>query len=499
MNSELLLEVKNVTKQFPGTKALDCVQLQVAKGEVHALCGENGAGKSTLMNIIGGLFLPTKGQLFFEGKEIKPKSPRDSQNIGIGFVHQELSLCTHLTAAENIYMGRLPHKGDLIDFKKLYEDADEVLARFGANFSSKSVVSDLTVSEQQLVEIAKSVSLNCKLLILDEPTSSLTDKETKKLFEVVRGLKKDNISVLFISHRMPEIFAICDKVSVFKDGRYVTCMNVADVTSDDIIRAMVGRELGCLYPPKSSNIDRKTEILRVENLSSNIFSNVSFRLYKGEILGFAGLVGAGRSEIMRALCGIDPVLSGDVWLNGEKQNFKNYRNAVDKGICYLTEDRKTQGLFLDMTIKSNMTSANLKAVSKGMWLQEKMEESLVETYVDQLSIKIAGIEYPISSLSGGNQQKCLLGRWLSIGPKIIIMDEPTRGIDVGAKSEIHNLLRKLAEEGVGVIIVSSELPEVIGVSDRVIVVHEGKLAGELTESTMITEENIMRLASGEKL
>ena len=499
MNSELLLEVKNVTKQFPGTKALDCVQLQVAKGEVHALCGENGAGKSTLMNIIGGLFLPTKGQLFFEGKEIKPKSPRDSQNIGIGFVHKELSLCTHLTAAENIYMGRLPHKGDLIDFKKLYEDADEVLARFGANFSSKSVVSDLTVSEQQLVEIAKSVSLNCKLLILDEPTSSLTDKETKKLFEVVRGLKKDNISVLFISHRMPEIFAICDKVSVFKDGRYVTCMNVADVTSDDIIRAMVGRELGCLYPPKSSNIDRKTEILRVENLSSNIFSNVSFRLYKGEILGFAGLVGAGRSEIMRALCGIDPVLSGDVWLNGEKQNFKNYRNAVDKGICYLTEDRKTQGLFLDMTIKSNMTSANLKAVSKGMWLQEKMEESLVETYVDQLSIKIAGIEYPISSLSGGNQQKCLLGRWLSIGPKIIIMDEPTRGIDVGAKSEIHNLLRKLAEEGVGVIIVSSELPEVIGVSDRVIVVHEGKLAGELTESTMITEENIMRLASGEKL
>ena len=499
MNSKLLLEVKNVTKQFPGTKALDCVQLQVAKGEVHALCGENGAGKSTLMNIIGGLFLPTKGQLFFEGKEIKPKSPRDSQNIGIGFVHQELSLCTHLTAAEYIYMGRLPHKGDLIDFKKLYEDADEVLARFGANFSSKAVVSDLTVSEQQLVEIAKSVSLNCKLLILDEPTSSLTDKETKKLFEVVRGLKKDNISVLFISHRMPEIFAICDKVSVFKDGRYVTCMNVADVTSDDIIRAMVGRELGCLYPPKSSNIDRKTEILRVENLSSNIFSNVSFRLYKGEILGFAGLVGAGRSEIMRALCGIDPVLSGDVWLNGEKQNFKNYRNAVDKGICYLTEDRKTQGLFLDMTIKSNMTSANLKAVSKGMWLQEKMEESLVETYVDQLSIKIAGIEYPISSLSGGNQQKCLLGRWLSIGPKIIIMDEPTRGIDVGAKSEIHNLLRKLAEEGVGVIIVSSELPEVIGVSDRVIVVHEGKLAGELTESTMITEENIMRLASGEKL
>lgn len=497
MGEEYLFEAEGITKQFPGTKALDNVQLKVKKGEVHALCGENGAGKSTLMNIIGGLFPPTEGKLFFEGKEIVPKNPRESQAIGIGFVHQELSLCPHLTAAENIYIGRLPHKRDRIDFKKLWKDADEVLGKFGANFSSRTQVSELTVSEQQLVEIAKSVSLNCKLLILDEPTSSLTDKETKKLFEVIRNLKEEGMAILFISHRMPEIFEICDRVTVFKDGKYMKTMEIKDITSDDIIRTMVGRELGNLYPPKSSRIEAEKEILRVENMSGVRFKNVSFSLKKGEILGFAGLVGAGRSEIMRALCSIDPKSSGEIWLDGEKQSFRNYRDAVDKGICYLTEDRKTQGLFLEMSIKSNMTSANLKAVSKGIWLQEKLEKELADTYVKQLAIKIAGIEYPISSLSGGNQQKCLLGKWLSIHPRLIIMDEPTRGIDVGAKSEIHNLLRKLAEEGVGVIIVSSELPEVMGVSDRIIVVHEGHIAGEVDGAEMMSEENIMRLASGE--
>lgn len=371
MSREMLLEVKNVTKQFPGTKALDNVQLSVEKGEVHALCGENGAGKSTLMNIIGGLFPPTEGELFFEGEKIAPKNPGEAQKIGIGFVHQELSLCPHLTAAENIYIGRLPHKGDIIDFAKLWKDADEVLEKFGANFSSKTKVSDLTVSEQQLVEIAKSVSLNCKLLILDEPTSSLTDKETNKLFEVVKNLKDEGMSILFISHRMPEIFAICDRVSVFKDGKYVCTMNIPEIDADDIIRAMVGRELGNLYPPKSSCIDKSVEILKVENLSGKIFDNINFKLYKGEILGFAGLVGAGRSEIMTALCGLDSKKNGTVWLNGEQQEFKNYRDAVNQGVCYLTEDRKKQGLYLDMSIKSNMTSANLKSVSKGIWLQEK--------------------------------------------------------------------------------------------------------------------------------
>ncbi len=410
-----------------------------------------------------------------------------------------MSLCPHLTAAENIYIGRLPHsKIGKVDFKKLYADADRVLARFGANFSSRARTDTLNVSEQQLVEIAKSVSLNCKLLILDEPTSSLTDKETTKLFEVVRQLRSQGMAILYISHRMAEIFEICDRVTVFKDGAYVTTMDTQGITADDIIQAMVGRELGDLYPPKSACVDETAEILKVEHLSGTPFEDVSFTLHKGEILGFAGLVGAGRSEIMRALCAIDPKRGGTVKLNGEVQAFRHYRDAVDQGICYLTEDRKTQGLFLGMSIKSNMSSANTKAISRGVWVDERKEDQLALTYVEQLSIRIPGIDYPISSLSGGNQQKCLLGKWLSLHPRVIIMDEPTRGIDVGAKSEIHNLLRKLADEGVGVIIVSSELPEVIGVSDRVAVVHEGRLAGCLTGAD-VTEENIMKLASGEKL
>lgn len=388
--------------------------------------------------------------------------------------------------------------GGLVDFEKMWADADAVLQRLGANFSSRRLISDLTVSEQQLVEIAKAVSLNCKFLILDEPTSSLTDKETNKFFEVVRGLKAQGMAVLFISHRMPEIFEICDRVTIFKDGTYVGTMDTAGITGEDIIKAMVGRELGNLYPPKSSHIDKEDEVLRVKGLSGTIFRDIDFSLCRGEILGFAGLVGSGRSEIMRALCAIDPRTGGDVWLEGQKQNFRHYRDAVNTGICYLTEDRKTQGLFLEMSIRDNMVSANLDAVSNGMILDDRKEDALAETYVKQLSVKIPGIEYPISSLSGGNQQKCLIGKWLSIHPKVIIMDEPTRGIDVGAKSEIHNLLRKLAEEGIGVIIISSELPEVIGVSDRVVVIHEGSLSGVL-EKDDITEENIMLLASGEQL
>ena len=499
MNSEYLLEAVDITKQFPGTKALDHVKLQVKPGEVHALCGENGAGKSTLMNIIGGVFPPTEGKLYFEGREIHPRNPKESQDIGIGFVHQELSLCPHLTAAENIYIGRQPVKaGGRIDFGKMWVDADEVLGRFGANFSSKTLVSNLTVSEQQLVEIAKSVSQNCKFLILDEPTSSLTDKETGKLFEVVRNLKNQGMSILFISHRMPEIFAVCDRVSIFKYGTYVCSMDTEGITGEDIIKAMVGRELGNLYPPKSSRIDERDEILKVEHLSGQGFHDINFCLKRGEILGFAGLVGAGRSEIMRALCAIDPKTSGTVYLEGEKQDFRQYRDAVNKGICYLTEDRKTQGLFLEMSIRDNMVSANLDAVSNGLLINDRLQDELSREYVERLSIKIPGIEYPISSLSGGNQQKCLIGKWLSIHPKLIIMDEPTRGIDVGAKSEIHSLLRRLAEEGIGVIIVSSELPEVIGVSDRVVVIHEGHMSG-MIEKDDISEENIMLLASGESL
>jgi ribose transport system ATP-binding protein len=496
--SETLFECAGIYKTFGGTKALQNARLGVRKGEVHALCGENGAGKSTLMNIIGGVFPATEGTLLFEGREIAPKNPREAQNIGIGFVHQELSLCPHLTAAENIFIGRLPQNMDMIDFKKLWADGDAVLAQFSANFSSRQIVSELTVSEQQLVEIGKSISLNCKLLILDEPTSSLTDKETAKLFEVVRALKAKGISILYISHRMAEIFELCDRVTVFKDGGYVCTMDTAGTNADDVIRAMVGRELGELYPPKSDCIDLQTEILKVEHLSGGKFTDVGFSLRKGEILGFAGLVGAGRSEIMRGLCGIDPVKGGVVTLNGKAKKFKTYRDAVNSGICYLTEDRKKTGLFPVMSIKDNMISANLKGVSRGIWFDNELGNKLVDTYVKRLNIKIPGIDHSIMSLSGGNQQKCLVGKWLSVNPVVFIMDEPTRGIDVGAKAEIHNLLRTLASQGVGIIIVSSELPEVLGVSDRVAVIHEGRLMGILSGGDA-TEENVMTLASGKQL
>jgi len=498
MNSALLLEVKDLSKEFPGTRALNNVRLDVRRGEVHGLCGENGAGKSTLMNIVGGVFPATGGSMIFDGKAFNPRNPKDSQDSGISFVHQELCLCPHLSAAENIFIGRLPNKGGKINFKKLYEDADAVLQTLDANFSSKTLVSNLTVSEQQLVEIAKAVSLNCKLLILDEPTSSLTDKETVKLFQVVKELKKKGISTLFISHRMKEVFEICDRVTVLKDGSYVGCMNISEITHEDVIRAMVGRDLGDLYPDKSSKIEEDKFLIKVENLSGDGFENIGFTLKKGEILGFAGLVGAGRSEVMRGLCGIDPIKSGEIYLNGKKQRFKRYRDAVKKGICYLTEDRKNSGLFLQMSIAKNIASANLEAVSKYGWIVKNREYSMSEKYVKALSIKIPGLSYPISNLSGGNQQKCLIGKWLSTDPKVIIMDEPTRGIDVGAKREIHNLLRALCEQGVGVIIVSSELPEIIGVADRVAVMHEGKLAGFL-QGENISEENIMKLASGASL
>ena len=495
--SEYRLEVRGVTKVFPGTRALDQVQLQVRPGEVHALCGENGAGKSTLMNIIGGVFPPTEGEILFEGAPIAPRSPKEAQDIGIGFVHQELSLCPHLTAAENIFIGRLPHKGGMIDFKRLWADADMVLKQFNANFPSSALVSELTVSEQQIIEIAKSVSLNCKLLILDEPTSSLTEKETARLFDLVKELSGRGISILYISHRMAEIFEICDRVTVFKDGTYVTTMDTGDICADDIIRAMVGRELGNLYPTKSSCIAADDPVLEVNGLTGSIFREVSFALRRGESLGFAGLVGAGRSEVMRGLCAIDPIRSGQVVLNGRPCAFHTYRDAVDAGICYLTEDRKIQGLFLEMSIKNNMSSANMKGVSHGIWLDDKLERSLANRFVEQLAIKIPGIEYPISSLSGGNQQKCLIGKWLSLAPKVIIMDEPTRGIDVGAKREIHALLRQLAESGVGVIVVSSELPEVIGLSDRIIVMRGRRIVGEISAKDA-TEEKLLSMAMMEE-
>ncbi|MFC0470961.1 sugar ABC transporter ATP-binding protein [Halalkalibacter kiskunsagensis] len=496
MDHKYLLKMKAITKVFPGTKALSNVNLLVEKGEVHSLVGENGAGKSTLMKIIGGVHQPEEGQIFFEGKKVRFTNPKESQEAGVGLVHQELSLCAHMTVAENIYIGRLPKKkSTMVDYKRLYKDCQEILDIFKVTFKPNQVVGTLNIAEQQIIEIAKAISLECKLLILDEPTSSLTQPESEVLFEIINMLKNKGVSILYISHRMEEIFRICDKVTVLRDGEYVGTIETKDSNENNIVSMMVGRDIDNKYPNKSTNVS-KEEILKVKNLKSDgMFNNVSFSLYKGEILGFSGIVGAGRTEVMRTICGIDGKTSGTVYLNNHPLKIKSYREAIRFGIGYVPEDRKDQGLFLDQSIQRNLTAAILDKIKKGVLLRKSMEKEITLEYVDRLSIKISDIHLPVDSLSGGNQQKVLLAKWMAIKPKVLILDEPTRGIDVGAKVEIYKLLRELSQQGIGIIVVSSELPEVIGMSDRVVVMHEGNVTGVL-DGEDLNEEKIMTLASG---
>ena len=489
-----MLHIEHYSKTYPGgKKAVDDLTLHVRPGQIYGFIGHNGAGKTTTLRAVAGVMDFTEGTITIDGHDIK-KAPVQAKRVTAFLpdnpdIYEFMKGIDYLNFIADLY--DISAKQRTADIGK-YSDAFELTDNLGSPIGSYSH------GMRQKLALISAFIRRPRLLILDEPTSSLTEKETARLFDLVKELSGRGISILYISHRMAEIFEICDRVTVFKDGTYVTTMDTGDICADDIIRAMVGRELGNLYPTKSSCIAADDPVLEVNGLTGSIFRGVSFALRRGEILGFAGLVGAGRSEVMRGLCAIDPIRSGQVVLNGRPCAFHTYRDAVDAGICYLTEDRKTQGLFLEMSIKNNMSSANMKGVSHGIWLDDKLERSLANRFVEQLAIKIPGIEYPISSLSGGNQQKCLIGKWLSLAPKVIIMDEPTRGIDVGAKREIHALLRQLAESGVGVIVVSSELPEVIGVSDRVAVMHEGCLAGFL-EGEEVTEENIMKLASGEQL
>ncbi len=496
MQGEYCLEVENITKIFPGTKALSSVKLQVKAGEVHALVGENGAGKSTLMNIISGVFPPEEGTIMFQGQPVRFSSPCEAQAAGVGFVHQELALCPHISVAENIYIGRYDTGAfGFINRKKLYADTAELLKRFKTNIRPEELVGDLNIADQQIVEIAKSLSLQCKLLILDEPTSSLSDTETEILFSIIRNLRNKGISVLYISHRIAEIFEVCDRVTILRDGCYINTYNVSDVTPRQIVEGMVGRELKDLYPPKGSKAGES--MLNVSGLCrEGIFRDISFELRRGEILGISGLIGSGRTEVARAICAIDKLDAGEIDYLGKHTRFKNYSDAIDHGLCYLTEDRKQQGLFLNLNVKNNINVAIIDSLSRHLILQRKKETENANAYVRRLNMKVSGIGQLVSSLSGGNQQKAMIAKWLSVNPSVIIMDEPTRGIDVGAKSEIHTMLRELSNNGIGIILISSELPEIIGMCDRVIVMHEGRITGEVSGSE-ITEKNIILLASGQ--
>ncbi len=493
----VLLEARGITKQFPGTLALDDVQLELQAGEIHAVIGENGAGKSTLMKILSGVYTADAGQIFFQGQPVSLRSPQEAIALGIAIVHQELSVIPALTVAENIYPGRLPtDRLGMVKYGELFENARRELARLNVAVDPRAEVSTLSVANQQLVEITKALSRQCKVLILDEPTSALTEHEAETLFALLRRLAADGVGILYISHKLSEIFALSDRITVLRDGRYIGTRITAETSPEEVIRMMVGRELTDMYPEKSTG--RGEPLLEVRNLRLPGQQHAcSFTLYQGEVLGFAGLIGSGRSELMRAIFGADEKESGEILLKGRPVTINSPQDAIDLRLAYLPEDRKAAGLFLDMALKANIEAASLPQVTANGFVVPAREVALAREYIGRLNISTYGPDQEVRRLSGGNQQKTLVAKWLAIKPSILIVDEPTRGIDVGAKREIHHLLRQLAREGVGVIMVSSELPEILGMSDRILVMHEGAIVAELAASEA-TEELIMTYASGQE-
>lgn len=492
-----LLEMTDITKEFPGVKALRGVELRVKAGEVHGLLGENGAGKSTMMNCLMGIFPPTSGKIVFDGIERKNYAPRDSLDFGVSMIQQELSPALDRSIMANIWLGREPlNKFGLVDWKRMHSDTSEILQMIELDEDPKTLMRELTVAKMQMIEIARAVSYNSKLIIMDEPSSALTEKETQQLFKVIRMLRSEGRAIIYISHKLDEIAEITDRVSVFRDGTYISSSNTADITEDQIIEMMVGREVANIYPKVKCPIGEVA--LEVKDLSHDKhFKNVSFSVRKGEIFGLLGLVGAGRTELMETIFGIKHRSSGSVLLHGEAFNPKCGRDAIDHGIAFITEDRRGNGIFPVKDIMFNTTIAHLDAYRKKNTLLDlkKMREDCTE-YIEKIRIKTPSQEQLIKNLSGGNQQKVLIARWLLIGPDIIIMDEPTRGIDVGSKSEIHGLISDLVALGKSVIMISSEMPEVMGMSDRIMVMHEGRVTGIVDNDGSITAERLMELASG---
>ncbi|MGM0502395.1 MAG: sugar ABC transporter ATP-binding protein [Bacillota bacterium] len=492
---ETFLKIENITKTFPGVKALDNVDLEIKKGEIHVLIGENGAGKSTLIKILTGLYQPDSGKIIIEGNEVE-NDLRTALDNGIIPIYQELNLIQQLDVTENIFMGREIKKNEklgVIDRKQMKKRTKEILDRLNQNISPTAKIQDLGVGKQQMVEIAKALSVDVNLLILDEPTSSLGEDEVNELFKTMETLKEQGVTMIFISHKLSEAKRIGDRVTVLRDGQYVSTNNIADVTEDDIVRDMVGRDIDDQFP--KIKIDRGDEILRVENLKrDDIVNDISFSAYRGEVLGIAGLVGAGRTELVRTIIGADKKDSGDIYVDGRKVKINHPKDALKEGMVLLTEDRKTQGLFLDQSVKFNIVSSNLNKYKKNVLLDLKRQAKDAKEYINNLKIKTPGINTKAKQLSGGNQQKVVIGKWLNTNADIFIFDEPTRGIDVGAKVEIYNIINELIGQGKSVIMVSSELPEILGVSDRILVISEGKLTAEMNVEEA-SQEKIMSAAT----
>lgn len=493
MSNEYVLEMKNISKTFPGVKALDNAYLNLKYGEVLALCGENGAGKSTLMKVLSGVYHadPGSGEIIYQGKPVRYNSPIEAKNDGVVLIFQELSLVMELTVAENLYLGSLPKKGGRIDWKKMNADAQKVLDELECPAKPTDVISSLPIAQQQMVEIARGIALGAKILVLDEPTSSLTEKEKDSLFKIINKLKAQGVGMVYISHKMDEIFEISDRVLVMRDGKPTGEFVTKDITLDDIVNSMIGRSLDNYYYKCKWN--PKEEVLKVENLSlKGYFKDISFTIHAGEVVGFYGLVGAGRTEIMETIFGIRKADSGKVYLEGKEQKIHNSVDAVKAKIGFVTENRKEQGLVLGQSCRENMALAKLPMISKHGFVDIKETYNIYNFYHDKLSISSPSSETPVGNLSGGNQQKVVLGKWMTLGPKLLILDEPTRGIDVGSKSEIYKLIADMAEnEDMAVIVISSEMPEVMGISNRILTISQGNLTGELVGDE-ITEDSLMR-------
>lgn len=492
---DVILTMKGIDKSFPGVHALDHVDLEVRKGEVHALMGENGAGKSTLMKVLTGIYHKDAGTITYEGKEVEFTNPREAQDAGIVIVHQELNMMGHLTVAQNIFIGREYMNGKLIDDKKMNEEAKKLFDQLGINIDPKETMSRLTVGKQQMCEIAKAISHDAKVIIFDEPSAALTEAEIEELFKIIRDLRDKQMGIVYISHRMDEIKVITDCVTVMRDGGYVGTLITKDSTKDDIINMMVGRVIYEDPKTESQVAPDAPVVLKVEHLNAGrMVKDVSFELHKGEILGFSGLMGAGRTETARALFGADPKDSGDIYVNGQKVDIKTPQDAVKCGIGYLSEDRKRFGIVVDKTVAENSTMATMENFMKGIFIDKKKEKDVAQEYVEALKTKTPSVDQLVVNLSGGNQQKVVIAKWLVRNCDILIFDEPTRGIDVGAKSEIYHLMNELVAEGKSIIMISSEMTEILRMSDRIVVMCEGRKTGELGIEEA-TQERIMHAAT----
>ncbi len=493
---EVILEMKGISKVFPGVQALTDVDFTLRSGSLHALIGENGAGKSTLMKVLLGMYPPTAGEIWYKGEKRSFKSPSDALNVGICMIHQEISLVPTLDVAENIWMGREKQFGECVNWKERYAQTEKLLNDLGIEVNPRASVANLSVAEMQLVELARAVSYNADIIIMDEPTSALADREIEKLYAVSRRLAAEGTAIIFISHKLEEIFEICDTVTIMRDSRVIDTRDVGDIQMDELMTLIAGREVSALYPKTEPNIDYNDVVLEVKGLNSlNGTKDVSFKLYRGEILGVCGLMGAGRTEIMRAVFGLDKAESGEVILEGKSLKIRSPKDAIRNGIGMITEDRLRLGIIPTFSVKNNMSIAYLYSICKNGIVDRKQEAADVDKTVGTFSVKCSSVEQEIPYLSGGNQQKVIVGRWLMTSPKVLILDEPTRGIDVGAKSEIHRIMDELAHQGVSIIMISSELPEVMGMADRQLVVKGGQIVGEFNRGEA-TQEELMKCAFG---